>query len=125
MKKTLLILSIAYFTTIASSDLSAQGCVAIKGNAATCMLTHPDTTNESKWLFTTSARYFKSFRHFSGTEENKDRLAQGTEVINHTSIVDLALSRSINDRWAIMIDVPIIANSRSSLYEHGLVNGAY
>jgi hypothetical protein len=64
-------------------------------------------------------RYFKSFRHFSGTEENKDRLLQNTEVINNTTIFDLALTRVINNRWSVMIDAPIIANHRSSLYEHG------
>ncbi len=102
---------------------NAQGCVAIKSAGGTCMLTHPDETDNNGWQFSLSSRYFKSFRHFSGTVENKDRQKQGNEVINHQFSFDLALTRIVNDRWSYMIDVPILANSRSSMYEHGLVNG--
>ena len=109
----------------ASATANAQGCVAIKGSGASCMLAHPESSNKGLWQFSTSERYFKSFRHFSGTEENKDRATQGTEVINHTFITDLALTRIFNDRWAVMIDAPVTSNARSSLYEHGLVNGVY
>lgn len=104
---------------------NAQGCVAIKGSGASCMMAHTEPGNTAGWQFTLGGRYFKSFRHFSGKTENKDRLVQNTEVINHTSTIDLALTRIINNRWSVMIDVPITANTRSSLYEHGLVNGSY
>lgn len=114
-----------FLYTIASTNANAQGCVAIKGSGGSCMLSHSENTAKEGWLFSTSARYFKSFRHFSGTEENKDRLVQATEVINHTYITNLALTRVLNNRWSIMIDAPVISNARSSLYEHGLVNGAY
>lgn len=119
----LFIASIIIFTS--SATLHAQGCVAIKGSGASCMLAHPESSNKPEWQFSMSERYFKSFRHFSGTEENKDRLIQGTEVINHTFITDLALTRIFNDRWSLLIDAPVISNARSSLYEHGLVNGVY
>ena len=102
-----------------------QGCVAIKGNATTCMAVHTDSTNVSSWQFASSGRYFKSFRHFSGTVENTDRLKQQTEVINYTSVFNFSLTRIINNRWSVMIDIPVSNNVRSSLYEHGLVNGTY
>lgn len=108
-----------------NQNIVAQGCVAIKGNATSCMMVHPDSTNVSQWQFTTSGRYFRSFRHFSGTTENKDRLTQKTEVINYSSIVNLSLTRIIDNRWSAMVDIPILNNVRSSLYEHGLVNGTY
>ncbi|MFV5690958.1 hypothetical protein ACM55K_02910 [Flavobacterium sp. LT1R49] len=115
------------FLTIAfnTQKIAAQGCVAIKGNATTCMAIHPDSTNVSGWQFAASGRYFRSFRHFSGTEENKQRLIQKTEVINYTSIFDLSLTRILNNRWSVMVDLPVSNNVRSSLYEHGLVNGTY
>ena len=126
MKNILFIFFIALIIiSTSTTEANAQGCVAIKGSGASCMLAHPGHSNKAGWLFTASERYFKSFRHFSGTEENKDRQTQGTEVINHTFITDLALTRILNDRWSLFIDAPIISNSRSSLYEHGLVNGAY
>lgn len=125
MKKIFSLLIIISIVSITSYTVRAQGCVAIKGSGAACMLAHPEQGNAAGWQFTTSARYFKSFRHFSGTEENKDRLVQHSEVINHTFIFDLALTRILNDRWSFMVDAPIISNARSSLYEHGLVNGVY
>ena len=125
MKKILNIITVAILLTVSTISVNAQGCVAIKGSGAACMLSHPENENKTGWLFSASERYYKSFRHFSGTEENKDRLVQGTEVINHTFITDFALTRIVNNRWSFMIDAPIISNARSSLYEHGLVNGVY
>jgi hypothetical protein len=125
MKKISSILISLVFTITISNDLIAQGCVAIKGSGASCMLSHPEDTDKASWQFTAGARYFKSFRHFSGREENKERLIQNTEVINHTATVDLSLTRVLNHRWSVMVDVPVTSNARSSLYEHGLVNGAY
>jgi hypothetical protein len=125
MKQILSIIFIGSLFALTSNNLFAQGCVAIKGSGGSCMLNHAENTTQQGWLFSTSARYFKSFRHFSGTEENKARLAQGTEVINHTILTDFALTRVFNSRWSAMIDAPIASNARSSLYEHGLVNGVY
>lgn len=105
-------------------EADAQGCVAIRGTGGACMLAHADSSDHQQWVLTTSARYFKSFRHFSGTEENKERLIQQTEVINHTVSLDINLTRILNDRWSIMVNLPIISNARSSLYEHGLINGS-
>lgn len=125
MRQTFLIIVSAFFFNLISFNTNGQGCVAIKGSGSSCMATHPEEMNKAGWIFTTGLRYFKSFRHFSGKEENKDRLVQGTEVINHVFATDFSLTRIINDRWSMMLDVPLTSNARSSLYEHGLVNGAY
>ena len=126
MKKMLFVFLICFTVIISNNQLNAQGCVAIRSTGNTSMLAHPGSADDkASWQFSTTTRYFRSFRHFSGTEENKSRQEQGTEVINHSASVDLALTRIINDRWSIMVDVPILSNARSSLYEHGLVNGVY
>ncbi|HKG69831.1 MAG TPA: hypothetical protein VKA92_13250 [Segetibacter sp.] len=122
---SIVIATLIILSALNTTRLNAQGCVAIRGNASTCMLLHPEHSNKAGWQLSTSARYFKSFRHFSGTEENKDRLIQNTEVINYSATLDLAITRTFNDRWSLTVDAPIISNARSSLYEHGLVNGAY
>src|SRR5690606_36529427 len=111
---------------IVHQESHAQGCVAIRGSGASaCMATHDANSSEQKWTLNTGLRYFKSFRHFSGKEEHKERLVENTEVINYTTAIDFALTRTINPRWSIMVDLPIMNNARSSLYEHGLVNGVY
>lgn len=109
----------------------AQGCVAIRSNGSSCttMGYHFDADHKTQqtpsWTLGVNARYFKSFRHYKGKEEQKERLEQHTEVINHQTAVDFALTRSLNDRWSLLVDVPVLSNARSSLYEHGLVNGTY
>ena len=100
-------------------EASAQGCVAIRSTGGFCSAggeEHIDTT--SKWQFSANNRYFRSFRHYVGTDQQKQRQTLGTEVINHQYTMDMALYRLINPRWSVMLDVPVEANSRSSLYEH-------
>jgi hypothetical protein len=70
------------------------------------------------WQFNFNTRYFKSYRHFVGTVEQKHRGEAGTEVINHSLNWDLTLTRMLNTRWALSFNMPLISNVRSSLYEH-------
>ena len=102
-------------------NLYGQGCVAIRGaGGASCsMMGQMEHTDSSVYTFTANTRYFKSFRHFVGTVEQPQRVSLGTEVINHSFNVDLGLSKKLNNRWSMAIYVPLIANTRSSLYEHG------
>jgi hypothetical protein len=122
MKTIILTAAILFISAITAPYVSAQGCVAIKSTGGVCMMEHhPDSGSMShkSWLFNANARYFKSFRHFRGDEEQKERLIENTEVINHQGTLDLALTRVFNQRWSVMVDVPLILNGRSSLYEHG------
>ncbi|MBS1661033.1 MAG: hypothetical protein JST68_08285 [Bacteroidetes bacterium] len=113
-----IILAIFILTsTLAYQNLLAQGCVAIRSTGGFCAGGgHVDSL--SKWQISVNNRYFRSFRHFVGTEEQKQRIAQGTNVINHQYTMDMGIYRILNPRWSLMLDVPIEANSRSSLYEH-------
>lgn len=106
-------------TMMTVQKTAAQGCVAIRSTGGFCSAGgegHMDTA--SKWQLSANNRYFKSFRHFVGTDEQKQRMANQTEVINHQYTLDLALYRILNPRWSVMLDMPIEANTRSSLYEH-------
>jgi hypothetical protein len=113
---------IILFIAIASyQNSNAQGCVAIRSNGATCTMTGHDEASASKagsWVFTMNSRYFKSFRHFVGTEEQKQRVEEGTEVINHVFATELGITRQFNSKWSFTFYVPVISNARSSLYEH-------
>ncbi|MEP6928103.1 MAG: hypothetical protein ABI834_10725 [Ginsengibacter sp.] len=119
MKQIFSILLIALFTIIISSNAKAQGCVAIRSTGGICTMQHSEQFNKpSKWVLNVNNRYFKSFRHFVGTKEQKQRIANGSEVINHSYTLDLTLTRNLNKWWSLSVDAPIVANSRSSLYEH-------
>ncbi len=119
--KSLIIFFIATFGV--SSCVQAQGCVAIRSVGGLCTMDHGNneevTATSPKWTLNINNRYFNSFRHYVGTVEQTHRIEQGTQVINHSYTMDMALTRVLNKRWSLFMDLPIIANKRSSLYEHG------
>src|SRR5688500_17503330 len=116
------ILALALIFLISHSTAIAQGCVAIRSTGSSCSIEKPG--DDYKWQFNTNYRYFKSFRHYKGKEEQEERLEQQTDVRNFSHSLDLAIVRKLNNRWALSLNMPLLANVRSSLYEHGLVNGA-
>jgi len=99
-----------------SSKLFSQGCVAVRGSGGSCML--QNETQSKGWQFATSSRYFRSYKHFRGKHEEKNRVEENTEVINHQFTLDLLVSRNFNNRFSIAAGFPIISNTRSSKYEH-------
>lgn len=97
-----------------------QGCVAIR-HFSSCFGVNPENNllGKGELMLNMNYRYFKSFRHFRGTEEEPDRVTNGTEVINHSHAWDFSLTLGLSDRWFASLVIPTVLNSRSSLYEHG------
>ncbi|MDE3211587.1 MAG: hypothetical protein KGM98_00015, partial [Bacteroidota bacterium] len=123
MKKMSPIFVLALVILLFSQKANAQGCIAIRSTGGVCSMDHSQLADTlSKWEFNMNNRYFKSFRHFIGTAEQKQRVAQGTDVINHQYTMDLTLTHNLNSRWSWSVDAPILANSRSSLYEHDRIH---
>ena len=117
MKKIICILLIIAIFKVERS--AAQGCVAIRSTGgAACMMANHASDSLTKWSVNLNYRYFKSYKHFVGKEEQKIREEQGSEVINYSTTVDFFVQYNINRRWSIGFDLPIISNTRSSLYEH-------
>jgi hypothetical protein len=79
---------------------------------------HEEHQTQDNWVFALNNRYFKSYKHFVGTEEQKQRVEDGTEVINHVFSTELGITRQFNARWFMSVYAPLISNARSSLYEH-------
>jgi len=106
---------------VCSSDYSyAQGCVAIRqfsgmGNA----IGQGNILEKGEWNLSTNYRYFKSFRHFRGTHEEPERIANNTEVINWSHGMDFNISYAFTERIYGIVSLPLAYNERSSLYEHG------
>ena len=112
MKRIYIILIVALVFT--QLKTSAQGCVAIKGTAGIC--SRP--TDAKGWELNLNNRYFKSYKHFVGTVEQKQRVEEGSNVINHAYELDITAIRTINLRWSVAMTLPILDFTRSSLYEH-------
>lgn len=112
MKRLYILLLI--LSTLAVAKSNAQGCVAIKGTAGIC--SRP--SDAKGWELNINNRYFKSYKHFVGTQEQKQRVEQGSNVINHSYEMDITATRTLNSRWSLAFTLPIMDFTRSSLYEH-------
>ena len=108
------------FIILSASYLNAQGCVAIR-HFSSCVGNSLENNilNKGDIQLGMNYRYFKSFRHFRGTEEEPDRVTSNTEVINNSHSTDFFLTYGISQRLYTSITLPTVFNSRSSLYEHG------
>ncbi len=124
-------LSITLIILAFYSQASAQGCVAIRTVGGLNTMQHAGMMHDgmmhegtqelkdtSKWDLNVSGRYFKSYKHFNGTDEQTQRVAEQTDVRNFSRTLDISLVRKINEQWSIGVDLPLVYNERSSLYEH-------
>jgi hypothetical protein len=114
------------------SQSNAQGCVAIRTvgglNTMEHAMGHEMMTGmhdssaikvaSPKWDLNISGRYFKSYKHYNGTDEVTQRVTDGTDVRNFSRTLDISLVRKINEKWSLGIDLPLVYNERTSLYEH-------
>src|ERR1700730_1549921 len=104
-----------FFITLISFVLiyvesNGQGCVAIRSTGGFCSALMDHAAKSSDWAVGINNRYFKSYKHFVGTVEQKQRVEQGTEVINHSYTMDVLVTRNLNARWAFTVDVPVVSN---------------
>ncbi|MCB0592685.1 MAG: hypothetical protein H6557_30810 [Lewinellaceae bacterium] len=101
-------------------EANGQGCVAIR-HFSSCGNNnfHSQFLSGGDWQLGMNYRYFKSFRHFRGTDEEPDRVANGTEVVNHSHAWDFNITLGLNERFFANLTLPFVINTRSSLYEHG------
>lgn len=112
MKRFYIILFIAF--SFLQLKTSAQGCVAIKGTAGVC----GRPSDAKGWELNLNNRYFKSYKHFVGTEEQHERIEKHSNVINYAYELDITATRTINSRWSVAMTLPIMSFKRTSLYEH-------
>jgi hypothetical protein len=119
MNTTIKLFTIIIVTALfLQSNVFAQGCVAIRSTGGISeMNEHPDTAANGSgyWLYNNNDRYYRSFRHFVGKQEQYQRIALHNNVINHVFTQDNSFFRVFNDRWSLGVDVPFADNARSQL----------
>ncbi len=122
MKATFFTLVIsALGLSLYTHQASAQGCVAVRHMSCAAPGTASAQLFQQKsghWQVNAGYRYFRSFRHYKGDVEQKERLEQHTEVVNLSHALDLGISYMPSPRWTISVNLPVQYNDRSSLYEH-------
>jgi hypothetical protein len=115
MKKNFYLYTFVFFFAFVVQQSFGQGCVAVK-NMSSCSMNWGE---EAKgFQFSMNYRYFRSFKHFVGTEEQVERVQNGTQVINNDNSINLGLSYTFNNRFSVSVIVPFVYIDRSSMYEH-------
>jgi hypothetical protein len=106
---------------------SAQGCVAVRQMGGINPLsTNGYTLPKGEFQVGASYRYFHSWRHFVGKEEQRERQttgggfdASGKERGNAVNIyshaLDLNISYGITDRFQVNASIPYVHNERSQV----------
>lgn len=97
--------------------VQGQGCVAVR-NMSSCSLNYDSTGTSGRWQIAFNYRYFESYKHYRGKEEEIHRVENGTQVINHDNSVLLGVAYTINKRWSAAVLIPYLYIDRSSMYEH-------
>jgi hypothetical protein len=134
MKKILSILFSACLLISISNNSNAQGCVAVRQmggvNALSCgnATTSVNSYNLAKGDFQigTNYRYFHSWRHFVGTEEQKHRqytgggigadgIDHGNAVNIYSHAVDFNFSYGLTNRLQLNLTIPWVHNERSQV----------
>ena len=85
---------------------SAQGCVAIRGLGGSSCLNPNEAPDSTSWTLTMNSRYFKSYKHFVGVIEQKERVENETEVINHNFSTDFFIQKNISKRISFGLNIP-------------------
>jgi hypothetical protein len=127
MKNFVQTILIAFIAILSINTISAQGCVAVRQMGGVCGLSS-DAYNLEKGSFQVGAnyRYFHSWRHFVGTEEqplrqttggghNADGTERGNAVNIYSHAVDLNLSYALTDRIQFNVSLPYVNNERSQV----------
>lgn len=114
-----LILAVAYIF-ISTTHSLAQGCVAVRHMSCAAPAGSADYFKQRSghWQISAGYRYFRSYKHFVGDVEQKQRVEQGTNVINLSHALDLGITYMVNRRLSFSVNLPIQYYDRSSLYEH-------
>ncbi|UFH54728.1 hypothetical protein [Spirosoma sp. KNUC1025] len=122
MKTIFTVVIATAYSLLYTLSASAQGCVAVRHMSCTA----PAGANSADffkqrsghWQVSAGYRFFRSYKHFVGDAEQKQRVEQGTNVINVSHALDLGITYLVNQRLSFSVNLPIQYNDRSSLYEH-------
>ncbi len=119
--KSIYTIVLAFACILFSNALvSAQGCVAVRHMSCTAPAGSADYFKQrtGHWQVSAGYRFYRSYKHFVGDVEQKQRVEQGTQVINVSHAIDLGITYMVNQRLSFSVNLPLQDNDRSSLYEH-------
>jgi hypothetical protein len=97
---------------------NAQGCIVVRNISGFGQYNLTDNAfTASDWQLNINNRYFKSFRDFKGTVDQKT--PKQNEAVVKSYSMDIAISRLMRNGWSLSLSIPVSANSREASLEHG------
>lgn len=114
MKKLLQSLFLAASTLVLQHQASAQGCVAVRQmGGVNAMAGSSYNLGKGEFQVGANYRYFHSWRHFVGTEEQPQRQVLGNAVNIYQNAVDINVSYGLSDRIQLNATIPFLETERS------------
>src|SRR5690348_14659146 len=127
MKTKLYVLLTILSLAMSTGKTLAQGCVAVRQMGGN-MICSGSSYNlpKGELAFGTTYRYFHSFRHYVGTEEQEYRQTtqggfdyagneKGNAVNIYSHALDINFSYGITDRFQVNLAIPFVHNERSQV----------
>ncbi|MBL0356258.1 MAG: hypothetical protein IPP72_04940 [Chitinophagaceae bacterium] len=131
MKKIIILLSVGL--VLINATANAQGCVAVRQMGGVTAMCSENSYNLAKGDIQVGANYrrFHSWRHFVGTEEQKQRqntgggigadgIDHGNAVNIYSHAVDLNFSYGLSGRVQLNLTLPWVSNERSQVLRQTL-----
>src|SRR5919109_3757652 len=66
------------------------------------------------WQLSTGYRWQKSDRHFVGSEEQKQREAESSQVVNRIHLLDATVTYNVSPRTSLTLGLPYLMAERSN-----------
>jgi hypothetical protein len=83
---------------------------------------HYSYLDQGGWQAQLAYRWLHSDRHFLRGDEQEQRQANGSEVINDVHTFDVTGTYGVTKRLSVSLTLPFVSATRSSLYEHDRTN---
>ena len=112
------IASVTALFSITGQQAAAQGCVAARCPVNLSpgeMILHGEGEESTGWQATIGYRWLRSARHFTGTHEDTERREEGSQVVNNSHFVDVALTYEVTPRFSATLTMPFVNHDRSSV----------
>lgn len=115
-KKTTLSFFIALLINV--NHAQSQGCIMVRNISGFGQYSQNcNAFTTSNWQLNIVGRYFKAWRDFIGTHDQKTPKQDQSIITSYST--DFTLSRLFNKGWSADFSFPIASNSRSATKEHG------
>src|SRR4051794_36976766 len=101
--------TVAVIGLLSGTRVYGQGCIVARSSSVNG---GPETEGgylaPGEFEFTTGLRHQFSFRHFVGDVEQKQRIQQGTQIMNKINLLNFGLTYQLSHRFSVQLDAPLL-----------------